>query len=310
MLSSTVTGVLLPGALAIIMFGLGLSLTPADFRRVTSMPRAVLVGLFIQTVVLTVVCAGIAWAFQLPPPLAFGLMLIAAAPGGASANIFSHLARGDVALNITLTAINSVLALLTLPLVVSVSLWLFVGHEASVPPPFAKVAEVSLLIILPVAVGMLVRHRHARLALAAEQPVRFISVAVLALFSAVALVRNHDALLDHALEVGLACLTFNLVSMFAGYMVPRALGLTRPQAIAIAMEIGIHNAALAIFVAIHVLGNGTYAIPAAVYSVVMIVTAAGFTLMLSGWSVSGAKAGRELQLEKVKQGRAVSGNKA
>jgi BASS family bile acid:Na+ symporter len=278
--SSIVTSVLLPAALAVIMFGLGLSLTVSDFKRVAKMPRAVLAGLLIQTVLLTAVCAAIVTVLQLPPALAVGMMLIAAAPGGASANIFSHLARGDVALNITLTALNSVLALATLPIIVSLSLAHFVGREAYVPPPFIKIAEVSLVIILPVLMGMWAKARRPQFAQAAENPVRIVSVVVLALFSVVALVRDGDVLVDHLAEVALACVAFNLVSMLAGYVLPLWLGLARAEAIAISMEIGIHNAALAMFVAINILGDGEYAIPAAVYSFVMIVTAAGFTVAL------------------------------
>jgi bile acid:Na+ symporter, BASS family len=278
---SVVTNFLLPAALGVIMFGLGLSLTVADFARVLAMPKAVLIGLFIQTFVLTFVCAGICVLLSLPADLSIGMMLLAAAPGGASANIFSHLAHGDLALNITLTAINSVLALLTLPIIVSIAFWFFMGSEQAVSPPFAKVIEVSLVIIIPVLLGMWVRAKHATFADKAELPVRIFSVAVLTIFSVLALAQNGETLFDHALDVGLACFAFNVVSMAVGYIVPMVMGLDRRQAIAISMEIGIHNAALAIFIAINALGNGVYAIPAAVYSFVMFVTAATFTWWMS-----------------------------
>jgi hypothetical protein len=124
---SLATKVFLPTALGIIMLGLGLTLTLADFKRVVVYPRAVIVGLVCQMLVLPFACYGIARAFALPPELAVGLMLLAASPGGATANLFSHLAKGDVALNITLTAVNSVLSLFTLPLIVNVSLERFLG---------------------------------------------------------------------------------------------------------------------------------------------------------------------------------------
>src|SRR5258705_8378337 len=131
--------VLLPVALGVIMLGLGLTLTIADFTRVAERPRAVLVGLFCQMLVLPAACFGIATAFALPGPLAVGLMLLAASPGGASANLFSHLARGDVALNITLTAINSVLSLFTLPFIVNLALERFMGESTVLPLQFGKV---------------------------------------------------------------------------------------------------------------------------------------------------------------------------
>lgn len=158
--SSIITNLLLPIALGIIMLGLGLSLTVDDFRRVLRYPKAVLLGLFIQTFLLTAVCFGIALLFKLPPELAVGMMLLAASPGGASANIFSHLAHGDVALNITLTAINSVLSLFTLPVIASLSLGYFMGSEQYVPPPFRKVLEVGIIILGPVLIGMFVRARR------------------------------------------------------------------------------------------------------------------------------------------------------
>src|SRR5690606_5095619 len=133
------------------MFGLGLGLAPDDFRRVARYPRAVLVGLFLQRGVLSWVAVGLALLFRLPPELAVGLMLLAASPGGATANIYSHLARGDVALNIPLTAINSLLCLLTLPVILNLSLEYFMGAGQYVPPPVAKVVEVAGIILLPVA---------------------------------------------------------------------------------------------------------------------------------------------------------------
>ncbi len=278
---SVVTNLLLPGALALIMFGLGLSLAVEDFLRVVKMPKAVLIGLVAQTFLLTFVCAMICKLLALPPDLAIGMMLLAAAPGGASANVFSHLAHGDLALNITLTAINSVLALITLPVIVSLSFAYFMATDQAVPPPFAKIIEVSLVVLLPVAAGMLVRARAFGVASRLEPWVRVISVVVLAAFSVLAIWKNSDALLEHAQLVGAACLVFNLLSMSLGYVLPRALGLSAAPAIAIAMEVGIHNAALAIYIAINVLGDGVYAIPAAVYSVVMFVTATLFT----GWMV-------------------------
>jgi BASS family bile acid:Na+ symporter len=275
---SVVISVLLPAAVALIMAGLGMSLTWADFQRVLAMPRAVLLGLFVQTVLLTAVCFALVVLLRLPSTLAVGMMLIAAAPGGASANIFSHVARGDVALNITLTAINSVVSLVTLPLIVSFSLWYFTDSVRDVPAPLGKVLEVSALVVVPVVVGMLIRQRWPQFAAQAEPWVRVISVLALALFSVVALTRSADVLVQHLVTVGVACILFNLLSVLLGYCLPRVAGLGKAQATAISMEIAIHNAALAMFVALHVLGDGAYAIPAALYSFVMFVSASLFTL--------------------------------
>ena len=274
--ATLLTNVLLPLALGVIMFGLGLGLTVDDFRRVGRYPRAVLVGLFLQTGVLPWAALGLALLFRLPPELAVGLMLLAASPGGATANIYSHLAHGDVALNITLTAINSLLCLVTLPVILNLSLEFFLGAGQYVPPPVSKVVEVAALIVLPVAIGMGVRAFAPAFAARMAKPVRMMSVLVLALLIMAAVVQAWDTLVAWFAVVGLACLLFNLASMGVGYAAPLALKLPRPQAVAIAMEIGIHNGTLAIFIALNVLGNATMSVPAAVYSLLMFFTAAGF----------------------------------
>ena len=276
MQSSMLTSLLLPLALGVIMLGLGLGLTLADFRRVARYPRAVLTGLFLQTAVLPWVALGLALLFKLPPELAVGLMLLAASPGGATANIYSHLARGDVALNITLTAVNSVLCLLTLPLILNLSLEFFLGTDQYVPPPVQKIVEVAVIILLPVAFGMLIRARAPSFAARMEKPIRLLSVLVLVLLIVAAVVKEWSTLLQFLASIGIVCLLFNLASMGLGYAAPRALKLPRKQAIAIAMEIGIHNGTLAIFIALNVLQNATMSIPAAVYSLLMFFTAAAF----------------------------------
>lgn len=278
---SIITNLLLPIALGIIMLGLGLSLTGQDFTRVVRYPKAVLVGLVIQMVVLTTICFGICLLFGLPPELSVGMMLLAASPGGATANIYSHLAHGDVALNITLTAINSLLSLIALPFIVSLSLGYFMGSEQYVPPPFKKVIEVALIIIVPVLVGMALRSQAPAFAARMEKPIRVFSVLLLAGLVVAAVAKEWDVLVKYAAIVGVACLVFNLASMGVGYVVPLMVKLPPKQAIAIAMEIGIHNGTLAIFIAINVLNNGAMSVPAAIYSLIMFVTAGVFAWWLN-----------------------------
>jgi BASS family bile acid:Na+ symporter len=281
---------LLPLALGIIMFGLGLSLTLSDFARVLRYPRAVFVGLAVQTVVLVGVAYGITQVFALPVALAIGMMLLAASPGGATANIFSHLADGDVALNITLTAVNSVLALFWLPFVLNWSLEHFLGAGQYVPPPTQKIVEVAAIILLPVTIGMLVRTYAPRISQLAEKPVRIGSVIVLLALIAVAFAGSGDMLAAHIGTIGLACVAFNVISMTAGYVVPRMARLPQRQATAISMEIGVHNTALAIFVALNVLEQDVMAVPAAVYSLVMFATAGLATWWLRRAATSPAAA--------------------
>jgi BASS family bile acid:Na+ symporter len=276
-----ITNLLLPLSLGIIMLGLGLSLTLADFTRVVRYPKAAIIGLTIQMLVLTSAAFLIAVVFQLPPELAVGLLLLAAAPGGATANVYSHLAHGDVALNITLTAVNSALSLLTLPFIVTFALQYFMASDQYVPPPFRKIIEVGLIIVLPVVVGMLVRQFAPRFAAKMEKPIRMFSVLLLALLVMLAVAQSWEVLVKYFAVVGFACLVFNLVSMAVGYAAPLALKLPEKQAIAIAMEIGIHNGTLAIYIALNVLNNGTMGVPAAIYSLVMFVTAGVFAWWLN-----------------------------
>ena len=281
MQASLLTNLLLPLALGVIMLGLGMGLTLDDFRRVARYPRAVLTGLILQVAVLPAAAFALALGFGLPPELAVGLMLLAASPGGATANIYSHLARGDVALNITLTAINSLLCLATLPLILNLSLEYFLGAGQYVPPPVRKVIEVALISVLPVIIGRGVRAYAPRLTERVEKPLRLLSVLVLVLLVAGAVLQERDTLVSFFAVVGLACLSFNLISMGVGYAAPIALKLPRRQAIAIAMEIGIHNGTLAIFIALNVLDNARISVPAAVYSLLMFVTAAIFAFVLN-----------------------------
>lgn len=275
------TKVVLPAALGIIMLGLGLGLTLEDFKRIFRMPRPVLVGLFCQTILLPLVAYGIAKIFALPADLAVGLMLLSASPGGASANVFSHLAHGDVALNITLTATNSVLSLLTLPVIVGLSLKLFLGAEQDVPLPIGKIVETFLVILLPVGIGMGIRAAKPGISERLAKPVRTLAFVFLIIVVAGLFIKEGSKVIPAFALVGIPALLFNLVSLGTGYVVPLALKLPRRQAVAIGMEIGIHNGTLAIAVATNVLNNPTMAIPPAIYSVIMFFTAAGFAFAVA-----------------------------
>jgi len=278
MQSNVLTAVFMPIALGVIMLGLGLSLTLADFKRVVLIPRPVIVGLVCQMLILPVACLSIASGFRLSPELAVGLMLLAASPGGATANLFSHLAKGDVALNITLTAVNSLLSLFTLPFIINFSLQYFMGEGRFIPLQFGKVVQVFAIVLIPVSIGMAVRAWRPGAATRMEKPVKILSAVFLLLVIGAAVMNERANIVSFFQQVGLAALCFNLVSMSVGYFVPRVLRLPRRQAIAIGMEIGIHNGTLAIAIASSplLLNNSTMAIPPAIYSVIMFFTAGAF----------------------------------
>lgn len=285
--------IFLPIALGIIMLGLGLSLTLADFARVVKFPKPVLVGLACQLLLLPLICFFIAKGFALAPALAVGLMLLAASPGGTTANLYSHLAHGDVALNVTLTAVNSVIAILTMPLLVNLSLAHFMEGDQAIPLQFAKVLQVFAIVLVPVALGMLIRKLAPRFAARMERPMKIVSALFLVVTVVLAFAKDWQTVVDYAPVVGGAALLFNLLSLGIGYWVPRLLRLPQRQAVAIGMEIGIHNGTLAIAMALSpvLLNNPTMAIPAALYSFFMFFTAAGF-----GWWVNAAH-GKELAIK-------------
>ena len=223
----------LPIALGIIMLGLGLSLTLADFARVVKYPKPVLIGLVCQLLVLPFFCFLIAKGFQLEPVLAVGLMLLAASPGGTTANLYSHLAHGDVALNVTLTAVNSMIAILSMPLLVNLSLLYFMSADQAIPLQFAKVLQVFAIVLLPVALGMLIRHFAPRFAGRMEKPMKLVAALFLAFTIILALAKDWQTVVEYAPVVGLAALVFNLLSLAVGYWVPRLLRIPKRQAIAI-----------------------------------------------------------------------------
>jgi BASS family bile acid:Na+ symporter len=273
--SSVATTVFLPIALAVVMFGLGLSLTVADFTRVVRYPKATIVALGCQILVLPAVCLGLVLLFDLEPVLAVGMMLLAASPGGTTANLFSHLARGDVALNITLTAVNSVLAVVTLPIVVNLSLNGFLEGDDSIGLQPAKMLQVFAIVLVPVAVGMVVRRKAEAFTERMRGPVKIASIVVLVAVIVVAVYQERDNVLGYLRDVGLVALLLCVVSLTIGYLVPRAARVEKRQAIASAFEIGVHNSTLAITIALSptLLNSAEMAVPAAVYGILMFLPA-------------------------------------
>jgi BASS family bile acid:Na+ symporter len=272
-------------SLALVMFGLGLSLAPADFKRLLQHPKAVAIALVLQAVLLPLACYGIVKAFGLSPVYAVGLILLAASPGGVSANLFSHLFGGNVAMNISLTAINTILSIVSLPLIANLAIAHFIQSGQVVPLQVGKVIEVISVVLVPVVLGMVVAARKPGLAQRLEKPFKIFSALVLAAFAAIAIGKEWTALRESFASIGPAVVLFNLVSLLAGYYVSRAAGLDKPLATAIGFEIGIHNSTLSLFIALSVLGNFQLALPSAIYSVVMYLTATLF-----GWLVAGRAA--------------------
>jgi len=281
MQQSASTELFLPIALGIIMLGLGLSLTLEDFKRVARYPKAMTVALVCQMILLPVICFFLVKLSGLTEGLAVGLMLLAASPGGATANLYSHLSKGDVALNISLTAINSLLTLFTLPLIVNFSLDYFMDSGQYVPMQFKKVAEVFAIVLVPVTIGMLLKNKLPQFAAKMDKPVKIASALLLILIIVSVTIREKQVLIDYAGTLAAPVFLFNILSMAVGYYIPLMVRIEKKQAVAIGMEIGIHNGTLAIFIALSVLNQPAMSVPPAIYSLLMFFTAAVFGYWVS-----------------------------
>jgi BASS family bile acid:Na+ symporter len=259
-----------PLVVVVVMLALGLTLTVADFQRAATLRRPLAVALICQSLVLPTLCLLIAEVFHLEPYLAVGLMLMAATPGGTMANILSHLVNGDLALNLTLTAINAVLSIFALPAIVALSMGWFIGDGRFIPLQLDKFLWVFGLVLIPTAIGVAIRHRFPGLAQRLQKPVRIAALVLLVVAVLAAIAGGRTTLWHNVGVLSGAVVTFCVVSLTVGYLVPRGMHLAPRQAIAVSLEIGMHNAVVAMGVALspQLLNNAEMATPAAVYSAV------------------------------------------
>lgn len=263
----------MPMAIAAIMFGLGMSLTIRDFKRVFQYIKLVYVGLAAQLLILPILCFCLTLLMGLPPFLAMGMMILSASPGGPSANLFSHLAGADLALNISLTAANSFLAVISIPSIVNLSLWYFFPVNTGIGLDFAKTAEVISIIAIPIALGMWVRNKKSSFALSSAKIVKLLSALFLLTVIVIAVVQEWETLATNFGRIGVAVVIFNFINLGFGYYIARRFNASREQAFAISIEIGIHNGTLAIYIAMQLLKSAEMAIPAAIYSIFMYISA-------------------------------------
>lgn len=264
----------LPAAIAIIMCGIGLHLAPADFRRVADFPRSVLVGVAGHYLLLPALGFAAAWAFRLPPELAVGLVLVAACPSGNMANTLTFLARGNVALAICLSLISALATFVSIPLFVGLAGDLFLGEARAVRVPVAEtVRHLAGILLLPIASGMVLRARLPRLAAALRPWVgRFAVLLLLALIVGIG-VTQRATLGEAARQAGPAALALGCAAIAGGYALGRLARLPARDVVTVSLEVGVQNGALAILIALSVLGSPTMAIPGALYGVLMYLPA-------------------------------------
>ena len=275
------TDLMLPLSLAVIMLGMGLSLTIEDFKRVVLYPKAVALGFMNQIILLPLVGFLLIKVFGMENlELAVGVMILAACPGGPTSNLIAHISRGDTALSITLTAISSFVTIITIPIVVNLSLSYFLAHGEYVPLPlFETIVRLTLITLVPVGLGMLVRSKAKNFAMKMDKPVKVLSGLLLFLIIFATIFTNRDIFVQSFRDVGLITLSLNLAMLIIGYISSRIFTLNVNQSITISIETGIQNGTLGIMIASTMLQNNVMAISPAVYSLIMFMTA-GFII---GW---------------------------
>lgn len=268
---SILTTVVVPAALAIIMIGLGLELTRADFRRVFTEPRGVGIGLLNLVLISPLLAFTVAELFGLPAGLAVGLVLLGASPGGTMANVLTHLARGDTALSVTMTAVSSLAAAITVPLFLELGSRHF-DAEAIVGDVAmgGVVLRVFLVTVVPVLLGMWIRDRWPERTIAARPTVAKVSLVLFLAVVGGAVIAEHEKALDNLGEVAGAALALNVAAMAVSFTVSKLARLDDRRATAISLELGVHNASLAIAVGASLAPVLT--VPAAVYAMFMFIT--------------------------------------
>ncbi|KUJ83469.1 bile acid:sodium symporter [Microbulbifer flavimaris] len=271
----------LPISLFIIMIGIGMTLTAREFHQVTVKPTGLIIGSVAQILVMPLIAFALCWLLSLPPAIAVGLVIIAACPGGTTSNLFTLLARGNVALSIVLTVCASLITVMTLPIFANYALQLYFGAEREIVLPFGRtVAMLSAIVLLPVMIGMGIRAWQPRLAHRAEGVVSIFGGLVLAVLVVALVYGIRDRFLELMAQAGPSAILLNLLGVGLGLLCSRACGLSRPQALAVATELGIKNGTLGLMVTLTLLHSSEMSVPSAIYGVLMFPI--GFLLAAYG----------------------------
>ncbi|HAJ99284.1 MAG TPA: bile acid:sodium symporter [Bacteroidales bacterium] len=275
------TDLMLPLSLAVIMLGMGLSLTIDDFKRIVKYPKAVAVGFTNQIILLPIVGFLLIKIFGMQNmDLAVGIMVLAACPGGPTSNLIAHISRGDTALSITLTAVSSLITIITIPIVVNLSLSYFMAQGEYVPLPLLEtILRLLIITLVPVGIGMIVRSKATEFAFRMDKPVKILSGVLLFVIIFATILTNSEIFVQSFRDVGLITLSLNFAMLLIGYFTSRIFALNVTQSITISIETGIQNGTLGIMIASTLLHNNAMAISPAIYSLIMFMTA-GFII---GW---------------------------
>lgn len=272
----------LPATLVIIMMGIGLSITTSDLRNIIVEPRNLVVGLASQLILLPVIAFLIAAFSNIRPEFKVGLIIISACPGGVTSNLVNYIIRGNVALCVSITVVNGILTLITIPLIVRLALHVYMGEDTEIVlPVLDTILKIFMITVIPASIGIYIRRKREELALKIQNPLRIIlPLLLLSVYAGVVFLEgNGEAGLDsHFFRLIPYALMLNFFSMTAGLLVPRFFRLTKQNQYTIAVEVGLQNSTLAIFVASTLLGSQEMALVAVVYG-----SFSFFTTMLFGY---------------------------
>ncbi len=275
--------ILIPGALAVIMLGMGMRLRVTDFTRVFREPKAVIAGLTCQIVLLPLLAFGLVMVFPMRPEFSVGLMLIALSPGGATSNMFSLLAKGDLGLSVTLTAISSSLCVFTVPLLLNLILPHLMGIDTQIKLPILNtMLQIAYITAIPVSLGMIVNAKAPKFCARMERPLKIISAVFLTIAIVLILSRERDRIIELLVSAGPSAILLNLLAMGLGAVVARWAMLNWQQQRTLVIEVGIQNAILATAIAVSpaMLNNVTMAMVPTIYGFTMVLIVAAYLYMV------------------------------
>ena len=284
--TTIITQIFLPTSLAIIMFGMGLTLVVNDFTRLFTYPKEVIIGLCNQLVFLPLIGFLIILLFDLNSSMAIGIMILSLCPGGPTSNLITQVARGNIGLSVTLTALASLITVFTIPIILSKAITYFTGETDIVIelPIVQTMIQILVITVIPVSIGMLIRKKNEAFAIRMERPMRIASTVLFVIIFLLVMIANKDLIVQAMKEVGLATLLLNLSTMALGYFTAKIFGIKGKSQISITIESGIQNGTLAFVIATTILNNVEMGLPTGAYSIWMFIT--GGILM---WRLGGSK---------------------
>ena len=272
--TTIITQIFLPVSLAIIMFGMGLTLVVSDFGRLFAYPKEVLIGLFNQLIFLPLIGFLIILLFDLNSSMAIGIMILSLCPGGPTSNLITQVARGNIGLSVTLTALASLITVFTIPIILSEAITYFTGETDVIIelPVVQTMLQILVITVIPVSIGMVIRKKNEAFALRMERPMRIASTVLFIIIFLLVMIANKDLIVQAMKEVGLATLLLNLSTMAFGYFTAKIFGIKGKSQISITIESGIQNGTLAFVIATTILNNVEMGLPTGAYSIWMFIT--------------------------------------